>query len=271
MTSKKSVGVKTFWYTDMLVMPKFVTIVTTINKDGIVNAGSYSLGTPYNLVEKNPQILLGMRKASHSCKNVRETEEFVINLPSWELMDDVMKTAIAFPKGENELLHTNLTSIPSKKVKPPSIKECSQHIECRLDTIVELEAGMAFVVGNIVDIVVDEELITVKRDERIRAINPPIYLGDERRKYFYFGTIGEVKMMELKQPAKTKNSRDIATMPWDEEALKLIAKLPGSIVEMVMEMVEDEAKKNGLTKITYEFYKNMEEQYAPKDVQERFD
>ena len=26
MDSKKSVGVKTFWYTDMLVMPKLVTI-----------------------------------------------------------------------------------------------------------------------------------------------------------------------------------------------------------------------------------------------------
>ena len=230
MTSKKSVGVKTFWYTDMLVIPKFVTIVTTINKDGTVNAGSYSLGTPYNVVQKNPQMLLGMRKTSHSCKNVIETKEFVINLPSGELMDEVLETAKSYPKGENELLHTNLTTVPSKKVKPPSIKECSQHIECRLDSLIELEAGMAFVVGNIVDIVVDEELIGLKRDERIRAINPPIYLGDERRKYFYFGTIGEMRMMELKQPSQIKKSRDLITMPWDEKALKLIAKLPISIV-----------------------------------------
>ena len=61
MDSKKSVGVKTFWYTDILVIPKLVTIVTTINGDGIVNAVPYSLGTPYNLVEKKPQMLLGMQ------------------------------------------------------------------------------------------------------------------------------------------------------------------------------------------------------------------
>jgi flavin reductase (DIM6/NTAB) family NADH-FMN oxidoreductase RutF len=271
MDSKKSVGVKTFWYTDMLVMPKLVTIVTTINGDGIVNAAPYSLGTPYNVVQKKPQMLLGMRKASHSCKNVIETKEFVINLPSWELMDEVMTTAQAFPKGENELLHTNLTSIPSMKVKPPSIKECSQHIECRLENIIELEAGMAFVIGNIVDIVVDEGLIALGRNERIRAIDPPIYLGDEKRKYFYFGNVGETRMIELKQPNKVKNSRAITKMPWDEEALQVIAKLPAGIVEMVIELVEDEAQKSGLNEISYDFYKGIEEQYAPKDVQERFD
>lgn len=271
MDSKKSVGVKTFWYTDILVMPKLVTIVTTINGDGIVNAAPYSLGTPYNLVEKKPQMLLGMRKASHSCKNVIETKEFVINLPSWDLMDEVMKTAKAFPRGEDELAHTSLTKVPSKKVKPPSIKECSQHIECRLENMIELEAGMAFVIGNIVDIVVDEELIKMGRGERIRAVNPPIYLGDEKRKYFYFGNVGEKRMIELQQPDRVKNPTVATKMLWDEAALKLIAKIPPSMAEMVIEMVEDEAQKKGLTEVSYDFYKDMEEQYAPKDVQERFD
>jgi hypothetical protein len=41
MGKKKSVGVSMFWYTDMIVIPEFVTIITTINKQGIVNAAPY--------------------------------------------------------------------------------------------------------------------------------------------------------------------------------------------------------------------------------------
>ena len=39
---KKSVPIKPFWYADVLVMPKMVTVITTVNKEGIINAASGS-------------------------------------------------------------------------------------------------------------------------------------------------------------------------------------------------------------------------------------
>lgn len=36
--------------------------------------------------------------------------------------------------------------------------------------------------------------------------------------------------------------------------------------ETVIELVEDEARKNGYDKVTYELYKKIEEEYAPKDI-----
>lgn len=47
MNEKTRIDVKMFWYTHILVLPKFVSIVTTIDKEGKINAAPYSLGTPY--------------------------------------------------------------------------------------------------------------------------------------------------------------------------------------------------------------------------------
>ena len=39
---KKSVPIKPFWYSDVIVLPKLVTVLTTVNKEGVVNAAPYS-------------------------------------------------------------------------------------------------------------------------------------------------------------------------------------------------------------------------------------
>lgn len=267
MSEKKSIDVKMFWYTHILVIPKFVTIVTTVDKEGIINAAPYSLGTPFNVGKRNPQILLGMRKSSHSCKNAIETGEFVVNFPSSKYLQDIMETAQFMPKEENELEHTQFTTVPSKKVKPPSIKECSQHLECRFHDIIELDFGQTFVIGDIVDIVVDEEMIAMNRHDRIQFVDPPIYLGDERRRNFYFGKIGEIEQFTFKLPEERDRRKKVRTkLPWEEAALEQLSKIPVFVRETVIELVEDEAQKNGYDKVTYELYKKIEEEYAPKDI-----
>jgi len=59
---KKSIPIKPFWYSDILVIPKVVTIITTVNKQGIVNAAPYSLFVPYDIMHNRPQVMVGMRK-----------------------------------------------------------------------------------------------------------------------------------------------------------------------------------------------------------------
>lgn len=46
--------------------------------------------------------------------------------------------------------------------------------------------------------------------------------------------------------------------------------VPSAIREMVVEMSEDIVKKEGADRVTYERYMKLVEEYAPKDVQERF-
>lgn len=40
--TKVSVPIKVFWYSDRIVWPKTVTIITTVNKEGVPNAAPLS-------------------------------------------------------------------------------------------------------------------------------------------------------------------------------------------------------------------------------------
>ena len=269
---KKSVPIKPFWYADVVVFPKIVTVITTINKEGIVNAAPYSFCIHYDIMHHNPRVIVGMRQTSHTYQNIAETGEFVVNFPPADFLKDVMETCRFYPKGVNELEHTLFTPIPSQKVKPPSIKECGQIIECTLDKQYLLDKTQGHVIGNVVALVFDEELIELGREERFRRLNLPIGLGDEKRKYFYYGLIDKVEMHELKPPPKEESAGDeIKTgMPWDEKALKALQQIPSAIREMIVEMAEDIVKKEGADRVTYERYMKLVEEYAPEDVLERF-
>lgn len=269
---KKSIPIKPFWYSDILVLPHLVTIITTVNEEGIINAAPFSYFTQYDVMNKNPRILVGMRKFAHTYKNIVATGEFVINFPSTEFLDDIMETCRFYPEGVNELDHTRFTTVASQKVSPPSIKECGQHIECRLHRNYELDKTQAHVIGDILAIVIDEDLISAGREERFKRLNLPISLGDEKRKYFYFGKIDTVEMIELKPPPKEEViDEEIKTkLEWEEGALKALQAVPSFVREMVVEMTEDVVQKEGADKVTHDRFMRLVKEYAPDDVLERF-
>ncbi len=270
---KKSIPIKPFWYADVVVLPKLVTIITTVNKEGIVNAAPYAYFSMYDVMHHQPRLFVGMRKSTHTYQNIAATGEFVVNFPSVDFLEDMMETSRFYPKGVNELEHTRFTPIPSQKVKPPSIKESGQIIECTLHKQYEVDKVQGHVIGDIVDIVVDEELIEMGREERFRKLNLPISLGDEKRKYFYYGLIDEIKKHELKAPPKqeTQEEEMKTGMPWDEEALKALQKIPAEVRPMIVEMAEDIIKGEGAERVTGERYMRLVEEYAPREVQERFE
>jgi flavin reductase (DIM6/NTAB) family NADH-FMN oxidoreductase RutF len=212
-----------------------------------------------------------MRKFTHTYQNISNTGEFVINFPSADYLDDIMETCRFYPEGVNELDFTNFTAIPSQQVKPPSIKECGQIMECKLNKQYELDKIQAHIIGDIVALVFDEELIELGREERFRRLNLPIGLGDEKRKYYYYGMVDKIVMHELKPPPGKENEEEIKTgMEWAPEALKGLRNVPAAIRQMVIEMSEDVISKEGADKVTYERYMKLLEEYAPNDLQNRF-
>ena len=163
MKTKEEIKIKPFWYSDIWLWPKLITIITTLDKNGTVNAGPYSHIMQYDVMTKNPRMLIGFRQDSHTFVNIEETGEFVVNCPSASHLDDMMETAKFYPEGINELEFTKFTQIPSKKVSPPSLEECPQIAECTVDEIIKLEKSSGIVIGKIEAIVVDQELISMGR------------------------------------------------------------------------------------------------------------
>ncbi|MEC9375974.1 MAG: flavin reductase [Pseudomonadota bacterium] len=271
-SKKKSIKIRPFWYSDIWIFPKLINIITSMDKEGRINAAPYSFIMQYNVMHHNPQMMLGFRQDSHTFQNICDTGEFVINCPGWDSLEDMMETARFWPAGVNELEHTDYTMIPSQKVKPPSIAECPQIAECTVDEIVKLKKSNGIVVANIEAIVVDEGLEEMSRPERIKAMNLPIGLGDEKRQDYYYCDTSNVVMHRLKDNLRAYQSVDAKTaMDWDEESSAALMQVPPGVRALVINNTEESAKEKGLKTVTMKFFKELSAEYGMDDeVMDRF-
>ena len=269
----KDVKIRPFWYSDVFVFPKLITIVTTLDVEGRVNAAPYSHIMQYDVMQKQPRIYLGFRNTSHTFQNIRDTGEFVINCPSASHLEDMMETARFHPEGVNELEHTSFTQIPSKRVKPPSIAECKQILECTVDKVVDLDASQGHVLANIVSLMVEEDLVEMDRESRLRALDLPIGLGDERRADYFYCRSDDISMYTLEDmPDSGDEVVALKTgMPWDDGAMKALRRVPAGVRRTVIRATEAAAKEKGAAEITAELYGQLAKEAGMDDeVMERF-
>jgi hypothetical protein len=186
----------------------------------------------------------------------------------------MMETARFWPEGVNELDHTRFTTIPSLKVKPPSIEQCPQIAECTVDQIIRLDKSSGIIIGKIEALVFDEELIDMDREERIPAMNLPIGLGDQNRKYYYHAELDmdKVTMHELQEPPDAMRGADTrTTLEWTPEAMKTLMGIPPGVRKMVTENTEEWVKEKGEETVTLElFHALAEEQGMGADFFDRF-
>jgi flavin reductase (DIM6/NTAB) family NADH-FMN oxidoreductase RutF len=91
----------------------------------------------------------------HTYQNVKANQEFVVNYPDPELIEKV-SAAAQQAEDVDEIALAGLTSIPSMAVKPPRIKECYLHLECKLVEIKDLEDS-SLILGKIVARSADKE------------------------------------------------------------------------------------------------------------------
>ena len=269
---KEEVKIRPFWYSDAWIFPKLITVITSLDKQGRVNAAPYSHIMQYDVMQKHPRMIVGFRQESHSFENICATGEFVVNCPSVDYLDDMMETARFWPEGVNELEHTRFTMIPSRKVKPPSIEECPQIAECTVDQIIRLDKSSGIIIANIVAIVMDEGLADMDRSERIPAMKLPVCLGDQNRRYYYHCHTDNVTMHELAEPPGAQKGGKIQmTMDWDEKAVQALMDIPVAVRKMVSERLEDHAQAKGATTVTAQHMIEMSEEYGlDTELLERF-
>jgi len=84
-------------------------------------------------------------------KLIDEYKEFVVAVPTIELLKDVWIAGTVSGANVNKAEKMGVTFVPSKKVKVPSIKECQANLECKVVNAVET-GDHVFYVGEIVDV-----------------------------------------------------------------------------------------------------------------------
>ncbi|ADP78079.1 flavin reductase domain protein FMN-binding protein [Methanothermus fervidus DSM 2088] len=159
-----------------LLAPRPTVIVTTISKDGIVNAAPFSFTMPISM---DPPIVAFASVPEHdTTKNIKETKEFVMNLVHEDIIEMMWITAKKFPRDVNELEKANLTEIKSKVVSPPKIKESFGHLECKAIKIEEI-GDHCLIVGKVVNATVKKNCI---KDEllNVEKIKPVLHVGGKK-------------------------------------------------------------------------------------------
>ena len=164
-------------YWDRLFAPGgHAAMITTVDEEGRVNAASYA--TCVRIVHKPVQIAFTTSQAGDTGRNVTETGQFVVNLPSFErdILEKVRIVGLPFARGVNELEKAGLTALPSTLVRPPRIAECHRHFECEVVWTKEWLNRM-MVVGNVVAASVRADCVDRKGYIVWERIKPVAFCG----------------------------------------------------------------------------------------------
>jgi flavin reductase (DIM6/NTAB) family NADH-FMN oxidoreductase RutF len=130
-----------------LVAPRPIGWVTTISQAGKVNLAPFSF---FNAVADQPPIVIIACNGSHkdggakdTLANIRETGEFVCNIATWELREQMNLSSADAPHGVDEMMLAGLAPAPSRIVKPPRVALAPAHLECVHLQTVELPTTRA--------------------------------------------------------------------------------------------------------------------------------
>lgn len=111
------------------LMPVPTVLVTTCNKeeDNII-----TLAWVGTVCSDPPQVSISIRPSRHSHGLIEECKEFVVNIPSEDLLMKTDRAGILSGRDINKFTQIGLSPLKSTKVKPPIIEECPLNLECKL-------------------------------------------------------------------------------------------------------------------------------------------
>jgi len=159
------------------VIPMPVVLISTVSKEGIRNIAPYANVMP--ILRPWDLIAIASWIKRDTLDNIRETNEFVINVPSADLVEEVMICSKNYAKEVDEFEEAKLKEKASKKVKAPSIDGCIAWMECILDKEIIEEGKYSIIIGKVVHLeVVDQYFKTGDMDfERAKPLS--MMCGDE--------------------------------------------------------------------------------------------
>ncbi len=170
-----------------ICVPRPIGWISTISTDGVVNLAPYS---QYNNLGYDPPYVMfsggggggsGLGRKD-SVRNATDTGEFVVNMATWELREQINITSQSVPSDVDEARLAGLEMIPSHIVKAPRVKASPVHLECKLHTIVALpgrtpEQVHHVVMGRVVGVHIREDVLTKDGKLDVVKIRPLARMG----------------------------------------------------------------------------------------------
>lgn len=163
-----------------MIVPRPIGWISSLAPDGIVNLAPYSF---FNAVSDKPHILVFSSTGyKDNIRNIDQTGEFVFNLATFDLKDQMNTTSAMVAPDVDEFQLSGLTPAPSRMVAPPRVAESPVAMECKHLQTIELmdidgkPSGSWAVFGQVVGIHIDDSLIAGGR-VHIEKAKPIARLG----------------------------------------------------------------------------------------------
>ncbi|NSL21317.1 flavin reductase family protein [Agrobacterium tumefaciens] len=137
------------------VVPRAIGWLSTVSVDGVANLAPFSF---FTVVGRKPPVLsISMQPRSDgitlkdSFINIRDTREFVANLVTLPIAEQMHRSAVEHPSEVDEFEITGLEKAPSVIVKPPRVALAPVAMECVLERIIPVgDQGDHVVWGEVV-------------------------------------------------------------------------------------------------------------------------
>ncbi|MFC6097258.1 flavin reductase family protein [Flavobacterium qiangtangense] len=148
------------------VGPRPIAFASTVDENGNPNLSPFSF---FNLFSANPPILVFSpsrrvrdNTIKHTLINARATGEVVINVVSYDMVQQTSLSSTEYADGVNEFVKSGFTAIPSDSVKPFRVKESPVQFECKIQQIISLgtEGGAGnLIICEVIKMHIDESVL----------------------------------------------------------------------------------------------------------------
>lgn len=127
------------------VGPRPICFASTIDAKGNPNLAPFSF---FNIFGSNPPIAVFSPARSgrtgnnkDTVYNVLEVPEVVINVVTYNMVQQTSLASAEYPKGVNEFIKSGFTPIPSDKIRPFRVKESPVQMECKVLEVKQTGTG----------------------------------------------------------------------------------------------------------------------------------
>ncbi len=159
------------------VLPLPVILISTISKKGVHNIAPWSCVMP--ILRPLDEIIIASWIKRDTLFNIRETGDFVINIPPADMADAVMICAKNFPPETDEFVESGLTPSPSCRVKSPGIEECIARMECNLQEEINREK-YSLIIGKVVHLEIGDRFVNEAGEFDYESARPLSAMSSER-------------------------------------------------------------------------------------------
>ncbi|MGO2334379.1 flavin reductase family protein [Providencia sp.] len=183
-----------------LIAPRPIGWISTCDKSGRTNLAPYSF---FNIFNYSPPILVFSSVGKKdSVTNAIETGEFVYNLATLELSEQVNMSSATLERGESEFALTQLSTLPSTIVTPPRIAQTPVSMECVVTQYQQLKNASGhlldtwMIMGEVVMVHIDES--TLENGLYDSAQQKPLLRAGGPADYYWIEQQQKVKMYRPK-------------------------------------------------------------------------